>query len=145
MYTFSMQIQVWYSTPNTERSNHAGRLPAPELPCPLFKPQVPKCRQLPIQILHTGRIVSSHFCQPSRHPKSSMPLCWGICSAGKISHDFIVALKTLPADHKVVSHAENVWECASALVWDMVGFLLKKLMHLKKLPNVGNVTRKAFF
>uniref|UniRef100_A0A8C7E2A3 Trans-1,2-dihydrobenzene-1,2-diol dehydrogenase n=1 Tax=Naja naja TaxID=35670 RepID=A0A8C7E2A3_NAJNA len=31
-----------------------------------------------------------------------MPLCWGICSAGKISHDFIVALKTLPADHKVI-------------------------------------------
>lgn len=28
---------------------------------------------------------------------------WGICSAGKISHDFLVALKTLPAkDHQVV-------------------------------------------
>ncbi|KAJ6654440.1 hypothetical protein lerEdw1_007033 [Lerista edwardsae] len=31
---------------------------------------------------------------------------WGICSAGKISHDFLVALKTLPAkDHKVVAIA----------------------------------------
>lgn len=28
---------------------------------------------------------------------------WGICSAGKISHDFTVALKTLPAeDHQVL-------------------------------------------
>ena len=27
---------------------------------------------------------------------------WGICSAGKISHDFTVALKSLPdSDHKV--------------------------------------------
>ncbi|XP_048825555.1 trans-1,2-dihydrobenzene-1,2-diol dehydrogenase [Brienomyrus brachyistius] len=31
---------------------------------------------------------------------------WGICSAGKISHDFVVALKTLPAeDHQVVAVA----------------------------------------
>ncbi|KAM4593947.1 trans-1,2-dihydrobenzene-1,2-diol dehydrogenase-like [Odontesthes bonariensis] len=31
---------------------------------------------------------------------------WGICSAGKISHDFAVALKTLPAeDHQVVAVA----------------------------------------
>nr|XP_020648328.1 trans-1,2-dihydrobenzene-1,2-diol dehydrogenase-like [Pogona vitticeps] len=31
---------------------------------------------------------------------------WGMCSAGKISHDFIVAVKTLPPeDHKVVSIA----------------------------------------
>ncbi|KAM6943518.1 trans-1,2-dihydrobenzene-1,2-diol dehydrogenase [Xenentodon cancila] len=31
---------------------------------------------------------------------------WGICSAGKISHDFTVALKTLPAeDHQVVAVA----------------------------------------
>ncbi|KAG8140445.1 hypothetical protein E2320_003106 [Naja naja] len=43
-----------------------------------------------------------------------MPLCWGICSAGKISHDFIVALKTLPADHKVVSPAEIIVAIASS-------------------------------
>ncbi|XP_063069491.1 trans-1,2-dihydrobenzene-1,2-diol dehydrogenase-like [Engraulis encrasicolus] len=31
---------------------------------------------------------------------------WGICSAGKISHDFVVALKTLPAsEHQVVAVA----------------------------------------
>uniref|UniRef100_A0A8D0H9W6 Trans-1,2-dihydrobenzene-1,2-diol dehydrogenase n=1 Tax=Sphenodon punctatus TaxID=8508 RepID=A0A8D0H9W6_SPHPU len=35
-----------------------------------------------------------------------MATCWGICSAGKISHDFLVALKTLPTeDHKVVAIA----------------------------------------
>ncbi|CAL8404340.1 unnamed protein product [Boreogadus saida] len=29
---------------------------------------------------------------------------WGICSAGKISHDFTVALKSLPdSDHKIVA------------------------------------------
>ncbi|KAM6452396.1 trans-1,2-dihydrobenzene-1,2-diol dehydrogenase-like isoform 1-T1 [Liasis olivaceus] len=36
-----------------------------------------------------------------------MTLCWGICSAGKISHDFIVALKTLSADHKVHAIASS--------------------------------------
>ncbi|XP_015274009.1 PREDICTED: trans-1,2-dihydrobenzene-1,2-diol dehydrogenase-like [Gekko japonicus] len=36
------------------------------------------------------------------------PLRWGICSAGKISHDFLVALKTLPPeDHKVVAIASR--------------------------------------
>ncbi|XP_060112720.1 trans-1,2-dihydrobenzene-1,2-diol dehydrogenase-like [Heteronotia binoei] len=36
------------------------------------------------------------------------PLCWGICSAGKISHDFLVALKTLPSEnHKVVAIASR--------------------------------------
>uniref|UniRef100_A0A3B3UPP7 Trans-1,2-dihydrobenzene-1,2-diol dehydrogenase n=2 Tax=Poecilia latipinna TaxID=48699 RepID=A0A3B3UPP7_9TELE len=43
---------------------------------------------------------------------------WGICSAGKISHDFTVALKTLPAeDHQVVAVAarklENAQEFAN--------------------------------
>ena len=33
-----------------------------------------------------------------------MALRWGICSAGKISHDFVVSLKTLPeSDHQVVA------------------------------------------
>ncbi|KAL8176819.1 UNVERIFIED_CONTAM: hypothetical protein K2H54_039002 [Gekko kuhli] len=33
---------------------------------------------------------------------------WGICSAGKISHDFLVVLKTLPPeDHKVVAIASR--------------------------------------
>uniref|UniRef100_A0A8D0B969 Trans-1,2-dihydrobenzene-1,2-diol dehydrogenase n=1 Tax=Salvator merianae TaxID=96440 RepID=A0A8D0B969_SALMN len=37
-----------------------------------------------------------------------MALRWGICSAGKISHDFLVALKTLPAeDHKAVAIASR--------------------------------------
>nr|XP_060636466.1 trans-1,2-dihydrobenzene-1,2-diol dehydrogenase-like [Anolis sagrei ordinatus] len=36
------------------------------------------------------------------------PTRWGICSAGKISHDFLVALKTLPPeDHKVVAIASR--------------------------------------
>lgn len=35
-----------------------------------------------------------------------MALRWGIVSAGKISHDFAVALSTLPAsDHKLVAIA----------------------------------------
>ncbi|KAM4593945.1 trans-1,2-dihydrobenzene-1,2-diol dehydrogenase-like [Odontesthes bonariensis] len=38
---------------------------------------------------------------------------WGICSAGKISHDFSVALKTLPAeDHQVVAVAARKLEDA---------------------------------
>ncbi|CAL8382903.1 unnamed protein product [Arctogadus glacialis] len=35
---------------------------------------------------------------------SNMATRWGICSAGKISHDFTVALKSLPdSDHKIVA------------------------------------------
>ncbi|XP_035991918.1 trans-1,2-dihydrobenzene-1,2-diol dehydrogenase-like [Fundulus heteroclitus] len=38
---------------------------------------------------------------------------WGICSAGKISHDFTVALKTLPAEeHQVVAVAARKLEDA---------------------------------
>ncbi|XP_038158867.1 trans-1,2-dihydrobenzene-1,2-diol dehydrogenase-like [Cyprinodon tularosa] len=38
---------------------------------------------------------------------------WGICSAGKISHDFTVALKTLPSeDHQVVAVAARKLEDA---------------------------------
>ncbi|XP_006629151.3 trans-1,2-dihydrobenzene-1,2-diol dehydrogenase [Lepisosteus oculatus] len=42
-----------------------------------------------------------------RHQSSeNMATRWGICGAGKISHDFTVALKTLPpADHEVVAVA----------------------------------------
>ncbi|XP_077169986.1 trans-1,2-dihydrobenzene-1,2-diol dehydrogenase [Paroedura picta] len=37
-----------------------------------------------------------------------MALRWGICSAGKISHDFLVALKTLPStDHQAVAIASR--------------------------------------
>ena len=40
--------------------------------------------------------------------------CWGIFGAGKIAHDFVIALKTLPEDeHKVVSVASRSLERAS--------------------------------
>ncbi|XP_008403828.1 trans-1,2-dihydrobenzene-1,2-diol dehydrogenase-like isoform X7 [Poecilia reticulata] len=43
----------------------------------------------------------------------NMATRWGICSAGKISHDFTVALKTLPAeDHQVVAAAARKLEDA---------------------------------
>ena len=39
-----------------------------------------------------------------------MALRWGICSAGKISHDFVVGLKTLPeTSHKVVAEVDVVY------------------------------------
>ena len=35
-----------------------------------------------------------------------MAIRWGICSAGKISHDFVVGLKSLPeSEHQVVAVA----------------------------------------
>ena len=41
------------------------------------------------------------------------PLRWGIYSAGKISHDFVIGLKTLPeADHQVVAVAARSEESA---------------------------------
>ncbi|XP_014849835.1 PREDICTED: uncharacterized protein LOC106922158 isoform X3 [Poecilia mexicana] len=57
-------------------------------------------------------VVYSQDCQ------RNMATRWGICSAGKISHDFTVALKTLPAeDHQVVAVAarklENAQEFAN--------------------------------
>ena len=43
-----------------------------------------------------------------------MTLRWGICSAGKISHDFVVGLKTLPeTEHQVVAVAARSLESAS--------------------------------
>ena len=45
-----------------------------------------------------------------------MALRWGICSAAKISHDFIVALKTLPeSSHKIVAVAARSLESATKL------------------------------
>ncbi len=42
------------------------------------------------------------------------PLRWGICSAGRISHDFVVGVKTLPeADHQVVAVAARSGESAA--------------------------------
>ena len=42
------------------------------------------------------------------------PLRWGICSAGKISHDFVVGVKTLPeSDHQVVAVASRSEETAA--------------------------------
>ncbi|KAF7653286.1 hypothetical protein LDENG_00085200 [Lucifuga dentata] len=44
-----------------------------------------------------------------------MAIRWGICSAGKISHDFTVALRTLPPeDHQVVAVAARKLEDAQA-------------------------------
>ena len=41
------------------------------------------------------------------------PLRWGICSAGLISHDFVVGLKTLPeTEHQVVAVAARSEESA---------------------------------
>ena len=37
-----------------------------------------------------------------------MALRWGICAAGKISHDFVVGLKSLPeSEHQVVAVAAS--------------------------------------
>lgn len=42
------------------------------------------------------------------------PLRWGIYSAGKISHDFVVGVKALPeADHQVVAVASRSEEDAA--------------------------------
>ncbi|KAF0043446.1 hypothetical protein F2P81_004783 [Scophthalmus maximus] len=67
---------------------------------------------------------------------------WGICSAGKISHDFTVALKSLPAeDHQVVAVAARRLE-------DAQGFARKHSIsraygsyeELAKDPDVGQFT-----
>ena len=44
----------------------------------------------------------------------SMALRWGICSTGKISHDFVVGLKSLPeTEHQVVAVAARSLDSAS--------------------------------
>lgn len=48
-----------------------------------------------------------------------MPLRWGIAGAGRISHDFVVALGTLPAaDHKCVAVAARSKESAAKFAID---------------------------
>ena len=42
-------------------------------------------------------------------------LRWGICSAGKISHDFLVGLEALPEEHKAVAVAARSKESAAKL------------------------------
>lgn len=42
-------------------------------------------------------------------PVAIMALRWGICSAGKISHDFTVALKSLPQEDHQVLHVHLDW------------------------------------
>lgn len=43
--------------------------------------------------------------EPTESPRGTTcppPTRWGICSAGKISHDFLVALRTLPPEEHLV-------------------------------------------
>lgn len=43
-----------------------------------------------------------------------MALKWGILGAGKISHDFLLGLKTLPSSkHRVVAVGDRSEECAA--------------------------------
>ena len=52
-------------------------------------------------------------CLPREEKK--MALRWGICSAGRISHDFVVGLKTLPeTSHKVVAVAARSLDSAQS-------------------------------
>ncbi|KAM4751785.1 trans-1,2-dihydrobenzene-1,2-diol dehydrogenase [Cyanocitta cristata] len=57
------------------------------------------------------RVREPEPCSPAEPPKIQPghppgPTRWGICSAGAISHDFVVALKTLPpSEHTVVAVA----------------------------------------
>lgn len=50
----------------------------------------------------------------TREAGAMAPLRWGIYSAGKISHDFVVGLKTLPeTDHQAVAVASRSEEDAA--------------------------------
>lgn len=54
------------------------------------------------------RVREPEPCSPPEPPKtqpgaSPGPTRWGICSAGAISHDFVVALKTLPPSEHTVT------------------------------------------
>ena len=52
--------------------------------------------------------------KPHPSPTHVMALRWGILSAGLISHDFVVGLKTLPeTEHQVVAVAARSLESAS--------------------------------
>ena len=56
----------------------------------------------------------STVAQLASYIQTSMALRWGICSAGKISHDFVVGLKSLPeTEHQVVAVAARSLESAS--------------------------------
>ena len=45
---------------------------------------------------------------------TEMALRWGVCGAGKITHDFVIGVKTCPeSDHEVVGIASRSTESAS--------------------------------
>ncbi|XP_049574444.1 trans-1,2-dihydrobenzene-1,2-diol dehydrogenase-like isoform X1 [Syngnathus scovelli] len=70
---------------------------------------------------------------------------WGICSAGKISHDFLVALKTLPAkDHQAVAVAARSLEDAKKFgKMHNIPRAYGSYEELAKDPNIGQYSHQA--
>lgn len=77
-----------------------------------------------------------------------MALRWGIASAGKISHDFVCALSTLPEkEHKVVAVAARSLESAQKFVklHEIQAKAYAGYEALAKDPNVGTYRRGFSF
>ncbi|XP_030622479.1 trans-1,2-dihydrobenzene-1,2-diol dehydrogenase-like [Chanos chanos] len=64
---------------------------------------------------------------------------WGICGAGKISHDFSVAMKTLPpGDHKLAAVASRSLERAQEFAQRHgISKVYGSYMELAQDPNIG--------
>ena len=70
---------------------------------------------------------------------------WGIASAGKISSDFVTALKALP-DHKVVAVAARALEKAEAFAKTHgIEKAYGSYEELAKDPNIGMVKSVMVF
>lgn len=71
-----------------------------------------------------------------------MALRWGIAAAGKISHDFVCGLSTLPAeDHQVVAVAARSLESAEKFAkLHGIPKAYQGYEALAKDPNVGELS-----
>ncbi|XP_057711182.1 trans-1,2-dihydrobenzene-1,2-diol dehydrogenase-like isoform X1 [Corythoichthys intestinalis] len=69
---------------------------------------------------------------------------WGICSAGKISHDFMVAMKTLPPeDHQAVAVAARSLDDAKKFAkTHNIPRAYGSYEELAKDPNIGSYNKK---
>lgn len=63
--------------------------------------ETPACVCLPLVVVGVISI-SNKETPPFQCTVAIMVVRWAICSAGKISHDFTVAIKSLSADHHQV-------------------------------------------
>ncbi|KAK6294614.1 hypothetical protein J4Q44_G00354440 [Coregonus suidteri] len=115
-------VPGFFSAPALPRTSTADHLSLCYFSCPISWHCHSATRPNPS--LHTSNIQMDQASQlrpkaqaqpllPANHHLFNMATRWGLCGVGKISHDFSVAMKTLPpGDHQIVAVAARSLERA---------------------------------